>query len=120
MVRYRFLTDGGPFGYRWITAAGPIDRDPTDAHDFRSVVYEPGPEWLRDAVAYQIFPDRFARGADAPAPHEPPAVVPDWAQAATWDDDPGGRRLRRSAVLRRRPGGVAQKLDHLQEVWASI
>lgn len=115
VVRYRFLTDGGPFGYRWITAAGPIDRDPTDAHDFRSVVYEPGPEWLRDAVAYQIFPDRFARGADAPAPHEPPAVVPDWAQPATWDDDPewqapaAGRQFFGGDLV-----GVAQKLDHLQ------
>ncbi|MFI0432429.1 MAG: glycoside hydrolase family 13 protein [Candidatus Nanopelagicales bacterium] len=121
VVRYRFLTDGGPFGYRWITAAGPVDRDPTDAHDFRTVVFDPGPDWLRDAVAYQIFPDRFARGALAAPPDQVPTSVPDWAMPATWDD----------ATEWRRPGagnqfyggdlvGVAEKLDYLADLGVTL
>ena len=36
-------------------------RDVTDADDFRLTTAAPAPRWSRDAVVYQIFPDRFAR-----------------------------------------------------------
>src|SRR5262245_28879057 len=52
---YRFL-----LGNRWLTAAGLMDRDVTDANDFRLVRHDPPPAWMADAIVYEIFPDRFA------------------------------------------------------------
>lgn len=37
------------------------------------------PAWVRDAVCYEIFPDRFARGSISPHHH-----LPDW-----WPEHPG-------------------------------
>jgi alpha-glucosidase len=80
--RYRFmLVDGGTF--RWLNQAGIFDHDVPDAHDFTLSTYDAPPEWGRDAVIYQIFPDRFARSAQADD-HE----IPDWAVPAQWGDAP--------------------------------
>ena len=91
VLNYRFLTDGGPYGYQWVTAAGLCDFDPTDATDFRTSVDAAQPAWLPGTVAYQIFPDRFARSqrdetdsSAAPASN----AAPDWAQPAQWDEPP--------------------------------
>ncbi|MCW2753583.1 MAG: malZ [Marmoricola sp.] len=80
--RYRFMVVSGD-SFRWLNQAGVFDRDVTDAHDFRITAYEPGPEWARDAVVYQIFPDRFARSAAADD-----RPIPDWAVPAQWEDPP--------------------------------
>lgn len=111
VLSYRFLTDGGPHKYQWLTAAGCMERDPTDADDFRLSVYDAGPSWLADAVIYQIFPDRFARSAHASI------QPPDWAVPAQWGDRP----------IFEGPGtgvhffggdldGVAERLQHLQDL----
>ena len=57
------------------------------------------PAWVRDAVFYQIFPDRFASSARVakPGPMEP------------WDSAADGPRLQG-----RRPIGVVEHLDHIQ------
>ncbi len=46
-TNYRFLLDGGPFSYRWLTAAGLVLHDPTDATDFRLTAYDPPAGWGR-------------------------------------------------------------------------
>lgn len=116
ILSYRFLTDGGPNGYRWVTAAGVCDHDPTDATDFRSSVEGGGPQWLAGTVAYQIFPDRFARSQDT---SELP--LPDWAMPALWDDDPiwQGRGMGRQFYggdLR----GITGQLDHVAELGVNL
>ena len=57
------------------------------------------PAWVRDAVFYQIFPDRFARSARIvpPGPLEP------------WDAPPTAHGFKGGDLL-----GVAEHLDHLQ------
>ncbi len=78
---YRFLL-AGPGGQQWLTGAGTFDHDVPDAHDFRLAAFAPAPDWGRDAVIYQVFPDRFARSALADQ-----RPTPAWALPAQWDDE---------------------------------
>jgi alpha-glucosidase len=77
VVSYRFLLDGGAHGYQWLNGTGLHGRDVADAADFRLSTYAPPPAWATGTM-YQIFPDRFAKSIDRPAPV--------WARPAAWDD----------------------------------
>ena len=106
---YRFLLGGGPRGYRWLNGTGTHDHDVTDASDFRLTTAAPAPAWARDAMVYQIFPDRFARSARPDG-----ETAPNWAVPAGWDDPvvfPGPR-----TPLQFYGGdldGVTEHLDHV-------
>ena len=78
VVNYRWLLDGVPGGYQWLNGEGLHAHDVTDAADFRLTAHAAPPEWAQDAVLYQVFPDRFAKSVDRPAP--------DWAIPQDWDD----------------------------------
>ncbi|WP_372525898.1 hypothetical protein [Piscinibacter sp.] len=67
VVSYHFLLDGGAQGYQWLNGAGLHSRDVADAADFRLSTYAPPPPWATSTM-YQIFPDRFAKAVDRPAP----------------------------------------------------
>ncbi len=56
------------------------------------------PDWVRDAIFYQIFPDRFAKSERVPKP----ANLQPWGAAPTGHAYQGGDLL-----------GVAEHLDHL-------
>lgn len=77
IVSYRWLLDGGPYGYQWLNGTGLHGHDVADACDFQLSTYAPPPQWATGTM-YQIFPDRFAKSADRPAPS--------WAKPAAWDD----------------------------------
>jgi hypothetical protein len=85
-THYRFLLHT-PEGGWWLSAAGLMRHNPTDATDFKLLAGYTGPEWLRDAVFYQIFPDRFADGDPTNNPRDGelladgrPAVARKWGQ----------------------------------------
>jgi neopullulanase len=59
------------------------------------------PEWVRDAVFYQIFPDRFARSLRTVAP----GPLEDWDTPPTVHGFKGGNLL-----------GVLEHLDHLERL----
>lgn len=59
------------------------------------------PSWVKDAVFYQIFPDRFANGD----PSLSPANVEPWGGTPTYTNFFGGDLV-----------GVIDKLDYLQEL----
>jgi neopullulanase len=59
------------------------------------------PEWVRDAVFYQIFPDRFAKSARVP---KPSGLEP-------WDSPPTAHGYKGGDLL-----GVLEHLDYLQEL----
>lgn len=113
---YRFLVDH-PDGYRWVNGRGTRHRDVPDAADFRLTVHEPGPDWLRDAAVYQVFPDRFARSADAAA-----RELPSWAVPATsWDAEPPTHgHAASSTVYGGDLRGIAERLDHLERLGVDV
>ncbi len=59
------------------------------------------PEWVKDAVFYQIFPDRFARSATVPKP----------ANLEPWDSPPTVHGFKGGDLL-----GVAEHLDYLADL----
>jgi neopullulanase len=59
------------------------------------------PEWVRDAVFYQIFPDRFARSLTVAKP----AHIEEWGAPPTRHGYQGGDLV-----------GVLEKLDYLQDL----
>jgi alpha-glucosidase len=77
VVGYRWLLDGGPHGYQWLNGSGLHGRDVADAFDFRLGTFDPPAAWATGTM-YQVFPDRFAKSVDRPAP--------EWAVPAQWDD----------------------------------
>ncbi len=60
-----------------------------------------GPDWVRDAVFYQIFPDRFAASVRVPKP----GTLEDWDAPPTFHGFKGGDLL-----------GIAEHLDDLREL----
>ena len=110
---YRFMLVHGD-SYTWLNQAGVFEYDVPDANDFVVSVHEPAPDWARDAVIYQIFPDRFARSAQADQ-----HPLPSWAKAAEWDDDPIHEGP--DTPLQFYGGdldGVTEHLDHIAAVGA--
>ena len=80
--RYRwylqYTEDARKASYRWFNAAGLHRRDVPDAFDFRIHAGPPTPDWIKESVMYQVFPDRFANsGADKPRAG--------WMVACDWD-----------------------------------
>ncbi len=57
--RFRLLTDDGMWHYN---QHGIQRSEPLDHFDFKLLANFAAPSWLRDAVFYQIFPDRFYNG----------------------------------------------------------
>jgi len=82
-TRYCFAVaaDDGP---QWLAADGPHAHVPPEAQHFRIHCDQRPPGWVREQVFYQVFPDRFARGAasgPAPVPLVPWGTPPDPARA---------------------------------------
>ncbi|MFB9375902.1 glycoside hydrolase family 13 protein [Kineococcus gynurae] len=117
---YRFLLTGPPGsaagGYAWLNGTGVHRREVTDEADFRLVAHPAVPDWVADAVVYQVFPDRFGRSGAADA-----RPVPEWAEPADWDDP----------VVHEGPStplqffggdlpGVTEHLDHLVGLGATV
>jgi alpha-glucosidase len=106
VTRYRWQLDG----VRWLGGLGEAGHDVPDTHDFRLVAHEPPPAWSRDAVVYQIFPDRFARSARAAD-----RMAPDWAIPCSWDDPVIGHGPQTPFQFYGGDlDGVAEHLDHIE------
>ncbi len=116
IVHYRFLIEADD-GAWWYTAAGPAGFEPLDATDFQLLADYVSPDWLAQAVFYQIFPDRFdnADPSTDPRPEEysyrgqKPALVP-WGAAPPDSHHPSlvfyGGDL----------PGITRRLDYLQSL----
>jgi alpha-glucosidase len=115
LTGYRFLLGGGPLGYRWLNGTGTHAHDVPDTDDFRLSSAPPPPAWARDAVVYQIFPDRFARSARADGRR-----LPAWARPAGWDDPVASRG---GAIPAQLYGGdldgIVEHLDHIAALGAN-
>ena len=113
VTRYRFLL-GTTAGVRWLTGLGLTAHDVPDSTDFRLVAQPPAPSWARDAVVYQIFPDRYARSPAADL-----RDTPDWAiRPSSWDEPvaPGPDAVR--VLYGGDLDGIARRLDHVTALGA--
>lgn len=124
VMPYRFCLiseDPSVPSYAWLTAAGIVPWDVADATDFRLVVHEPAPDWVDDAIVYQIFPDRFARSARVMVDDRdrPTGELPEWAEPMGWDETPAedGHRNGRQ-IYGGDLDGVIGHLDHIQSLGA--
>ena len=69
-TRYCFAVAGDESTH-WLGADGTHAHVPPEAQHFRIQRDQRPPGWVREQVFYQVFPDRFARGAASP-----PAAIP--------------------------------------------
>ncbi len=89
------------------------------SRDFQIAVYRehPGPDWARDEIVYQIFPDRFARSEHRRRPTKRivngrPAISLAWGDPP--EVPPKGRDFF-GGDLR----GIRERLDHLRDLGVS-
>ena len=111
LVNYRFTLEAED-GVWFYGAGGPSAYDPPDATDFRLVAGEEPPSWLRGAIFYQVFPDRFARGDGTPGASGPgPGLLP-------WGSPPPAGMPFSQVFYGGDLAGVAARLDHLARLGA--
>jgi len=106
---YRFVLLHEDGRVEWLNQTGIHTGETLDAEDFALAATPAPPAWLHGSVMYQVFPDRFARSAQADA-----HPTPDWAIAASWDDPvdpvvPGRSQQFYGGDL----PGIVEHLDHL-------
>lgn len=124
MVPYRFAVSGDDLAYGWLTAAGLVPWDVADATDFRLTTHPRAPEWVQDAVVYQVFPDRFARASSSPRDEDGRPLapdLPDWAVPMRWDEEPAVRgELTGRQFFGGDLDGVIEHLDHVASLGADV
>ena len=142
ILYYKFLVVGAGGAHAWYADDQRFDGDEKNEGGtgvaspyepfpaFQITVYDPAfttPGWLRDAVVYQIFPDRFRNGdpTNDPCRAGSPAGCPlfyDSAQARlhpTWNEaveDPRQTGVWNRDFFGGDLAGVEQKLDYLQQL----
>lgn len=95
--RARYLTRVG--------IAGAVERLDRWRVDLGAIATIDVPDWIRGAVMYQVFPDRFANGDPS---NDPPDVDP-------WGADP-----RRDTFQGGDLAGVVDHLDHLERLGVEV
>lgn len=106
---YRFVLLHEDGRVEWLNQTGIHTGETLDAEDFALVANAAPPAWLHGSVMYQVFPDRFARSAQADR-----HPTPDWAIPASWDEpvdpvNPGRSQQFYGGDL----DGIIERLDHL-------
>ncbi|MFJ6418471.1 glycoside hydrolase family 13 protein [Paeniglutamicibacter sp. NPDC091659] len=116
--RYRwylaYTDEAGLTDHRWFNATGLHRRDVPDVNDFRIHAGRGTPDWVKESVMYQVFPDRFANsGAEKPAAG--------WMVACGWDApvEGSGENTGRQFYGGDLPG-IEARLGHLAELGANV
>ena len=111
-INYRWMIKLDSGKIMWLNALGLHATDQPDINDFRINTFSSAPDWGPKTVLYEIFPDRFARSAEA-AKHP----LPDWAIKADWHEEVIGKGPGLSGQLFGGDlWGVIEHLDHLEKL----
>lgn len=88
-THYHFLIRTSDESTLYYTRAGVTTVFPNEDHDFTvNTAYRP-PEWVREAVFYQIFPDRFHRGDHSLGVRDGEITRDGFSsREMDWDDEP--------------------------------
>lgn len=112
-VHYRFILQAQD-GVWFYTADGPVAHLPLDKTDFRILADYKGPEWVKTAVFYQIFPDRFHNGDPRTNPQadefEFQGMHP---QTLPWGTQPPANPFNPFTFYGGDLPGIVNKLDYL-------
>lgn len=104
-VRYYFFVEGRDGSSAWLGETGLLPRRSEWGHFQHSYIHRGDrfrqPDWIQQAVLYEIFPDRFCNGDMA---NDPPNCMA-WGEIPSWDSVAGGDLV-----------GIQQKLTYLQEL----
>ena len=112
--RWCFVTENDDV--YWLNTLGFSDMEQPDINDFRINVWNSGATWGPGTIMYQIFPDRFARSAQA-AKHK----LPEWAVAKGWGEEVTGTGYPTSEQFFGGDlWGVIEHLDHLKKLGVTM
>jgi alpha-glucosidase len=115
-INYRWCFVMADDEVRWLNTLGLSDLESPDIHDFRINIFSSAPAWGPKTVMYQIFPDRFARSAEADK-HK----LPSWAIAKSWGDDVIGTGYGTSeSFFGGDLWGIIEHLDHLKKLGVTM
>ena len=115
-VHYRFFIELKNHESFWLNAVGLHELDQPDRDDFKINVYNKVPKWATGSVLYQVFPDRFAKSAEAEK-----RQLPEWAIPKEWNDKVIGKGPGTAEQLFRGDlKGIEEHLDHLKKIGATI
>lgn len=116
--RFYLLTSEGNW---WFTAAGMLRYTPIDASDFKILIHYQAPNWVHDAVFYQIFPDRFADGDPTSNVrtgeylcYGKPVIARPWGERPRPHSESGAVEFFGGDLQ-----GIIQQLDYIEELGAS-
>jgi alpha-glucosidase len=113
---YRWMLQHDDGRVEWLNQTGLHRIETLDAEDFALVAYPAPPAWLNESVLYQVFPDRFARSAQADT-----HPTPDWAIPADWSDPVDPVMPARSQQFYGGDlDGIIEKLDHLTSLGVNL
>lgn len=115
---YRFVLEADD-GVWHLGAAGATAWEPLDGTDFRLVAGLEPPAWLRSAVFYQVFPDRFANGDPSTDPRpEEYEVRGRRPRTFAWEAEPPGDQPFALVFYGGDLRGIRQRLDYLRDLGA--
>ncbi|MGE5674670.1 MAG: glycoside hydrolase family 13 protein [Mycobacterium leprae] len=102
-LRYLLCAQGKDGSYAWVTECGIFPRRPPNMYFQYAYIHQGDafsqPAWIREAVLYQIFPDRFCNGDQR---NDPEGCMP-WGQLPDRQSMAGGDLA-----------GIRQKLEYLK------
>ena len=115
-THYRFYLEFKDRESFWLNAVGLHELDQPDRDDFKINTYNKVPRWATGAILYQVFPDRFAKSAQADK-----RKLPNWAIPKEWGDKVIGKGPGTSEQLFKGDlKGIEEHLDHLKKLGATI
>jgi alpha-glucosidase len=115
-INYRFIIVLANGNTLWYNTQGLHELIPADIQDFRLNTFSSAPAWGKSSIMYQIFPDRFARSAEADK-HK----APDWAVPQKWGDPVMvDGRDRSQQFYGGDLWGVIEHLDHIKQLGINL